>query len=577
MRSARVLTFSLIILSTIDATALDLSNIINTAIKSTISEAPSVIPTASPTSLPSYKPSNHPTSSPSYQPSNHPTSKPSAFPTLLPTNAPTFNPSASPSTKPSSLPSASPSSTPTSFPSQSPTSKPSSSPSSSPSITPSNVPSSSPTDFFFFDFPIKVQVSSKRKIMTEEESKRFLKAAITLLADCAPQLEIENTSVIAQNYTDELIPSLDVSIAFEGKSPYNLRDRVEKIVDQCLKTADGNVAISLLKSVKDSSGFPNKDFSRNDIIYVTAGTVAAILIVASALFVLRRRRDKEFIHNATNAIDRMDRYNHNHNISNYLPSRYEADCNASQAERSAVSVPSVLFEIDSKTFVNENSIKSGESSTLYTIRENQTRIADEVSRRDHDHPSLSSNTDDSASTELPLDIPISRSAIEEVNKFRKQTMSDQGNITKGASVDTEVVQKGCSRFNCYSANREWSVKPRIQQLNDELVSNEVSGEMAEKIHDPVPKINFYPSMARVMKHKMTEEERSKKEDSESCDNEHEGIMFQRLDEVEIHDDDDFDSDMKSDESSDESPATFKNVLSQWEKREVKNGSSWLDI
>lgn len=417
--------------------------------------------------------------------------------------------------------------------------------------------------------------------MTEEESNKFLKAAITLLADCAPQIEIENSSIIAQNYTEELIPSLDVSIAFEGKSPYNLRDRVEKIVDQCLKTADGNVAKSLLKSVRDSSSFPNKDFSRNEIIYVTAGTVAAILIVASALFVLRRRRDKEFIHNATNAIDRMDRYNHNHNMSTYLPSNHEADCNSSQAEKSTVSVPSVLFEIDSKTIVNENSIKSGDSSTLYTIRENQTRIADEVYMRDHDHPSVSSNTDDSTSTELPLDIPISRSAIEEVNKIRKQTMSDQRNTTmsiaKGASIDTEVVQKGCSRFNCYSSNREWSAKPRVQQLNDELVPNKVGAEMTEKEHDPVPKINFYPSMARVMKHKMTEEERSKEEDNQSSDDDHEGFLFQKLDEVEIHDDD-FDNDMKSDASTtDESPKTFENVLSQWEKREVKNGSSWLEI
>jgi hypothetical protein len=108
-------------------------------------ESPSTNPTVPPTTLPSIapfmRPSNGPSNSPTLSPSQSISMNPSNFPSWIPIAAPSHIPSDSPILFPSSLPTILPSDSTATSPSRIPTNIPSDSPATSPSHTPSLNPS----------------------------------------------------------------------------------------------------------------------------------------------------------------------------------------------------------------------------------------------------------------------------------------------------------------------------------------------------------------------------------------------------------------------------------------------------
>jgi len=126
----------------------------STTTAATLTDIPSIWPSADPLSYPSNIPSVILSASPSARPSAKPEYSPSLKPTNIPSVIISDSPSANPSTKPSHLPSLVSSSVPSAIPSNKPSSIPSISPSSYPSVEsssgpshrPSNLPSSTPSN-----------------------------------------------------------------------------------------------------------------------------------------------------------------------------------------------------------------------------------------------------------------------------------------------------------------------------------------------------------------------------------------------------------------------------------------------
>lgn len=148
----------------VDISALDLTTLLPSLLRTTPPTLSPYHSSLSPTSLPSLSPSFHPSLSPSFHPSlspsSHPSSSPSSLPSMLPTLSPSFLPSSLPTPVPSAVPSFEPSTIPTlslepsaiptltmipstiptlsSYPTSPPTGNPSSRPSASPSILPTH-------------------------------------------------------------------------------------------------------------------------------------------------------------------------------------------------------------------------------------------------------------------------------------------------------------------------------------------------------------------------------------------------------------------------------------------------------
>jgi len=432
-------------------------------------------------------PSSSPNGSPSAAPSYIPTSSPSASPSFTPTSLP----SAFPSSSPTLVPSSSPTSQPSSIPSLLPTSKPTRLSSIKPSSPPTSLPSSSPTDKQRFHVELSLRLYRSTQAIFGGDNEILSSAVKDFTSNCVPgkHLDVDDVEIISQNLDGAVHVAI---IEIEGRSPYDIRSTVEEMIGDCFEDGYDTFVQSIQHATEAKDVEGKGQMSTSQIIYTIAGIISAMIIASTVFLILRRRRNNRIIQDAEYAVRNA---------------HYNADTHASTPRRR----------------FSERSMESNITfaSSLVNI--------DEVKQSGDIECGISYDEDSSG---VPGGIPLSRSAMDHIQSVTS-IMMNRSELANPRSIDTHAIEKSCgNRLNCYQRNQP---KEDFGRRRDE-----------ERIQSQHPntrdKISCYPSMARVLEHRMSTERGNDKggsDEYEGSESINKGILFQFMsaEEEDIEEDD----------------------------------------
>ena len=485
-------------------------------------------------------PSAGPSGTPSLLPSRNPSEWPTAYPSFLPSPAPSINPTQLPTALPTSLPSESPSAFPTLGPSRSPTKQPTSTPSKSPTSFPSLLPTASPR----FSFEIMVRLENAESQTSDSFLDNFKKVA----KSCTPKnSSITTIQVISESIREKTLVTV---FRIEGESSYNTRSSVEGIVMACMKSnhaslttlGQGHEITSMTaEDVDKKSRARSSGLSHSEAAAIASAILSAAAIATVAYFIARHRRrrqssrehhfDDDSYHETEivtapdfpNLIDEEDLFT--------LPSDHQ-----SQQRSCNISLPSGLFDVDQGRDVPRvvgGSTENGNERIAETHSHSKRSDIEQSVRRSNSYDKYILETDESShlsngssSYSVPGSLPISRSAMEHADNIRRDNMKTPTH-TSQASVATEDIERAChaGRFNCFQPmlnipeTTRTAFKGQASSSTEKERSNSIKvNDLDEDAKHLEDQINFYPSMARIMRHKITK--MNEKESEHTNEHEH---------------------------------------------------------
>ena len=493
--------------------ALNLSNLLDVALNTVVTETPSSSPSASPSMAPSHSPTSWPSTSPSLTPTSLPSDTPTEIPTLVPSSGPTSQPS----------------SLPTLFPSPIPTGLPSS----GPSTLPTSPPSSSPTDKHSFSMELSIRLYRSTPAIVGCDSEILSSAIKDFASQCVPGKLLDIDEVEINSHLEGTVHVAEIKL--QGRSPYTIRDAVKGMVVDCFDEQYANFLLSIdqaTEEVKNAEG--SEKFTTSQIIYTLSGIFGG-LFVASAIFLIsRRKRHNAVIKGAETALREL--HLDGDKFSSSLP-RCGSDMGS--LDGSNVTFPSALCNIGEEGQKRDPEFgisfdeDDGNEAHLYSS-----------------HASLQSSFDAAGN------IPMAHSAMEFAQNVPDSVVKSHRvpEISNLRSMDTNAIEQTCkSRLNCcYNGNERTTRKKRDQMRAynsafDNSESFRSSKESVDEVYDDEQReersqvdgsINYYPSMARVLRHKMSAENDSGRETNESSLSGNDGILFQSmgLDEQDLKED-----------------------------------------
>jgi len=368
-------------------------------------------------------------------------------------------------------------------------------------------------------------------------------------SNCVPgkYLDVDDIEIISQ-YLDGTVHVANIEI--EGRSPYDIRSTVEQLISDCFEDDYDTFVQSIQQATEAKDAEGKVEMSKSQILYTLAGIISAVIIASTVFLILRRQRNNKLIQGAEYAVR-----NAHHNVDT-LASTPRRRFSESSME-SNITFPSSLLNIDE---VKE----SGDLEFGISWDEDSVRV--------------------------PGGIPVSHSAMEHIQSVSEANLKNRS-VLANPTMDTHAIEQSCgNRLNCYQMNQPRaynSVLEKKESMKEDYGRRRDEERTQGRPSNTQHQINYYPSMARILKHKMSTERGNDAGGSDKYNGSepaNEGILFQSMstDEEDIEEDDmssqaesqflgsiaEEDDEMKEYQSR----GGVRNIVDEWEKQ-----SNWMDF
>jgi hypothetical protein len=416
------------------------------------------------------------------------------------------------------------------------------------------LPSISPTEIPTFSIEILVRLYNEEGIMSGNELEEFRNAVKDFTGVCGipgEETSVEDIEVTSQRFRNStLVVIFDVN----GKSASRRHANIPKILRECFQTEISSLLQKLegADSTEANGSRRRKGgLSNSQVAGIVSASMCAAIVAIAALLVARHRRRC--------SLKEAQIANHHFDETDIFPEQMIGE--------DEITHPSFIFNERSNISFDQSDdisrILGGQCKDRARDAELGIECGNSYDNATRDE--LSSSI--ASSYSIPGSLPITRSMFDHVQRIPPGAVHVVGSQD---SVSTDAVERACAggRFNCFQTTNIKSCESNVTKVTYAKSDGGMDMKSMEN------QINFYPSMARIMRNKISKMNEKQSIGEEGAEIGEESFMFETMDMENAEDFSEFAEDTgdihEHDYDHDTRSANIdvRSQIDQWEKMNI---------